>query len=56
MYAEALAIADEQMLTEVHQSPAGDTLYPAYDEGEWVATRRETFDGYDRVWLSRIDG
>ena len=49
VYADALAIADEQILTEVHQSPAGDTLYPAYDEADWVATRRESFDGYDRV-------
>ncbi len=56
VYAEALEIADEQILTEVHQSPAGDTLYPAYDEGEWVATRREAFDGYDRVWLARASG
>jgi dihydrofolate reductase len=53
VYADALEIADEQILTEVHQSPAGDTLYPPFDEADWVASRRESFDGYDRVWLSR---
>jgi dihydrofolate reductase len=53
VYAEALALADEQVLTEVHQSPPGDTLYPSFDRSEWVAGRRESFDGYDRVWWSR---
>ncbi len=53
VYADALEIADEQILTEVHQSPPGDTYYPAFDEADWVATRRESFDGYDRVWWAR---
>ena len=55
VYAEALAlgVADEQILTEVHQSPAGDTFYPAFDPADWLATRREAFDGYDRVWWTR---
>jgi dihydrofolate reductase len=53
VYAAALPVADEQVLSEVHQSPAGDAYYPAFDENDWVTTRRETFDGYDRVWLER---
>ena len=53
VYAEALAVADEQILTEVHQSPTGDTHYPAVDVARWVEARRETFDGYDRVWWVR---
>jgi len=53
VYAAALPIADAQVLSEVRQSPPGDTYYPAYDQGDWVQTRRETFDGYDRVWLER---
>jgi dihydrofolate reductase len=53
VYAEALPIADEQVLTEVHRSPPGDTFYPPFDEADWVASRREAFDGYDRVWWTR---
>ena len=58
VYAEALAlgVADEQILTDVHQAPAGDTFYPRFDPAEWLATRRESFDGYDRVWWVRNVG
>ena len=53
VYAEALDRADEQVLTFVHQSPEGDTFYPAFDRSEWVETAREARDGYDWVWLRR---
>lgn len=53
IYAEAMARADVQVLTEVHQSPVGDTRYPAFDRSEWTETRREAHDGYDFVWLER---
>jgi dihydrofolate reductase len=53
VYAEALPLADEQVLTFVHQSPHGDTFYPAFDRSSWVETAREPGDGFDRVWLSR---
>jgi dihydrofolate reductase len=53
LYAEALPEADRQVLTEVHATPAGDTCYPEFDRADWVETRRETFDGYHRVWLDR---
>jgi dihydrofolate reductase len=53
VYAAALEIADEQILTEVHQSPLGDTYYPSFDGAEWVMSRREELDGYDRVWWVR---
>ena len=53
VYAEALDRADEQVLTFVHQSPDGDTFYPAFDRSEWVETAREARDGYDWVWLRR---
>ena len=29
--------------------------YPQFPAGEWVETRREAFDGYERVWLERMD-
>ena len=43
------------MLTEVDLEPAGDVHYPQFPAGEWVETRREAFDGYERVWLERMD-
>ena len=45
VYAAALPIADEQVLTEVHQSPEGDTFYPDFDRNEWTEVRREHHDG-----------
>jgi dihydrofolate reductase len=54
IYAAALPLADEQILTEIHQSPEGDTRYPVFDATEWAETKRETYDGYDFVWLERI--
>jgi dihydrofolate reductase len=53
VYAAAMAAADVQVLTEVHQQPAGDTHYPEFDRAEWVETRREAHEGYDFVWLER---
>ncbi|HEY0889403.1 MAG TPA: dihydrofolate reductase [Nocardioides sp.] len=53
VYAAALPFADEQVITRVHLSPEGDVHYPAYDEDEWVETRREPGEAYDRVWLVR---
>ncbi|NYD42190.1 dihydrofolate reductase [Nocardioides panaciterrulae] len=53
VYAAALPHADEQVLTEVHLRPEGDVRYPDFDRGEWVETRREPGEAYDRVWLRR---
>jgi dihydrofolate reductase len=53
VYAEALPVADEQVLTRVHLEPEGDTRYPAYDPEEWEETRREGHGTHDVVWLSR---
>jgi dihydrofolate reductase len=55
VYAEAMDLADEQVLTEVHQSPEGDTFYPDFDRTAWTETRRERRDGYDFVWWERSD-
>ncbi len=41
VYAEAMPFADEQVLTEVHLTPEGDTYYPAFDRDEWTETKRE---------------
>jgi dihydrofolate reductase len=53
LYAEALLDADRQILTWVHRSPPGDTCYPDFDPSDWVEAERESYDGYDRVWLDR---
>jgi dihydrofolate reductase len=53
VYAAALPLADEQVLTEVDLSPEGDAFYPSYDPADWRETAREQHDGYDRVFLSR---
>lgn len=53
VYAAALDVADEQVLTEVHLEPEGDVHYPAFDRSVWTEARRESGDGYDRVWWVR---
>lgn len=54
VYADAMALADVQILTEVHLTPEGDTHYPAFKADEWTETRREPHDGFDFVWLERV--
>jgi dihydrofolate reductase len=53
IYALAMPLATHQVLTEVHQSPDGDTRYPDWDRSEWVETARETHEGFDFVWWER---
>jgi dihydrofolate reductase len=53
IYALAMPLADNQVLTEVHCSPEGDAVYPPFDRSEWDETEREAHDGYDFVWLER---
>jgi dihydrofolate reductase len=53
VYADAMPYADAQVLTEVHQTPEGDTFYPAFDRDAWTETQRAEHDGFDIVWLER---
>ena len=53
VYAATFPYATDQVLTRVHLAPEGDVVYPAFDEAEWVETRREVKGAYDRVWLTR---
>jgi dihydrofolate reductase len=57
VYAEALAVADAQVLTEVHLEPAGDTRYPEFDALAWDEVRREShLDAevpFELVWYAR---
>ncbi|MET3960446.1 dihydrofolate reductase [Marmoricola sp. OAE513] len=58
VYAEALAVADVQVLTEVHLDPEGDTFYPEFDPTRWVETQRvpHTHEGtaFEFVWWERV--
>jgi dihydrofolate reductase len=53
VYAAALAVADEQVISEVDLEPPGDVHYPAYDRGDWLESAREPHEGYERVFLVR---
>ena len=41
IYAAALPLADRIEWTEVHASPPGDTLFPAFDRNQWHEVFRE---------------
>ena len=54
VYAEALPLAAEQIISEVPLSPEGDAYYPEIDPAVWEPVEREPFEGYERVtWLRR---
>ena len=51
-----MPLATDQILTEVHSSPEGDTHYPEFDESEWSEIRRESHlehvPPYEIRWLA----
>jgi dihydrofolate reductase len=57
VYRDAVALATDQILTEVHLDPEGDTHYPEFVELEWHETRRERHldndPAYEIRWLER---
>jgi len=57
VYRDAMALATDQILTEVHLEPDGDTHYPDFAEAEWVEARREghleNVPPYEIRWLER---
>lgn len=53
VYAAALPLATEQVISEIPLEPEGDVHYPAFDRHQWAETRRDELDGFDRVWLRR---
>jgi dihydrofolate reductase len=57
VYDVAMPLATEQILTEVHAAPLGDSYYPAFDEREWRETAREGHlendPAYEIRWLER---
>lgn len=53
IYGLALPHADEQVISEVHLSPEGDTFFPRFDRDAWVEAERTAYDGFDVVRLLR---
>jgi dihydrofolate reductase len=57
VYRDALPVATDQILTEVHATPSGDTHYPDFDEADWLETRREDHldndPPYEVRWVHR---
>ena len=41
IYTHALPLADKLYLTEIHLMPEGDALFPAFDDSNWIETKRE---------------
>jgi dihydrofolate reductase len=53
LYRQAMPFADQMLLTEIEQSPEGDTFFPAVDPADWQETSRETQDGFAFVTYAR---
>jgi len=53
VYRQALEIAERIELTEVDDSPAGDTWFPPVDWSQWREVSRETHSGFSFVTYDR---
>ena len=53
VYAEALPLATEQVISEIPLEVPGDARYPDFDRRQWVETRRDVLEGYERAWWRR---
>ncbi len=53
IYAQGLPLADRLYLTEVAQSPVGDTFFPEISAEQWRETAREDHDGYSFIDYER---
>jgi dihydrofolate reductase len=54
VYRQALEIADHIELTEVDDSPAGDTWFPPVDWSRWREVSRQTHSGFSFVTYDRV--
>lgn len=53
IYRLAMPHADRLLISEVPQSPDGDTYFPEIDPEVWVETQRDPHDGFDVVTYRR---
>jgi dihydrofolate reductase len=54
IYALALPLADEMLLTSVPEDGGGDTLFPKWDTDAWSEVSREKIDRVELVHHERI--
>ncbi len=47
LYAEAMALADRLIVTELDLSPEGDAFFPRIDPADWKAVSRQSFERQD---------
>jgi len=53
VYAAAMPVATEQLISEIPLEPEGDVRYPEIDPQAWVEADREPHDGFEVVRLVR---
>ncbi len=54
VYAEALPVADELLMTWVDASPEGDTFFPAVDWDGWREVSKEAHEGWTLADYTRV--
>jgi dihydrofolate reductase len=54
VYEALMPHVDEQVLSEVHLEPEGDTRYPPLDRDTWAEAGREQHEGFDVVRWVRV--
>ncbi|MGA8846855.1 MAG: dihydrofolate reductase [Nocardioides sp.] len=54
VYEALLPHLDEQLISEVHLEPAGDTHYPAIDRATWHEVERRRHEEFDVVRWRRV--
>ena len=55
IYQQSMALVDKIYITEVDQSPEGDTVFTAIDANLWSETLREEHDGFSFVNYEKRD-
>ncbi|PSQ08190.1 dihydrofolate reductase [Halobacteriales archaeon QS_6_71_20] len=55
VYEQFLPLADELVLTEIHEAYEGDTRFPEFDPAEWTATDRDEREAFDFVVYERAE-
>jgi dihydrofolate reductase len=53
VYAEAMPFAQRMVLTEVHDSPDGDTWFPEWSREQWREASRDSHERFDIVTYDR---
>jgi dihydrofolate reductase len=55
VYEGFLPLADRLELTEIPESPEGDTRFPDWSQEEWTEASREEADGLSFVTYERVE-